>query len=279
MRSITIFGRQIEGFLLDLDGALLDGNVIRGDAEEFLATLRHDGIPFVCVSNRSSDDAATICEMLNLHERLVEPNQILTPVQVAPVFLNARYNGYLRGVFGTDAFKGSLEDAGIFQQIRIGADHQDWSEIFLLGNIPGFTLATVDYMCSIIERSIHESRRDRRHILVATNPDIGHPGFGGVFVSDTGTIVQEIRKRIDIPVDFIGKPGNTLFQLGTMRIGAPAHTLAMVGDNPETDIYGARRNGLFSILYQPDMNKAMQLCNECTPDVICSNYLSLLDNT
>lgn len=278
MNRLIISGRRIDGFLLDLDGALLDGSVIRQDAQRFLSTLKKNRIPFVCVSNRSSDDRESICSMLNTYTHLVEPQDILTPIEATPMYLEQHYTGYVRDVFGTDAFVNTLREAGLSADTLIGDQNQNSCELFLLGNIPQFTSSDIERIYQSIMQTASVSAQHRRQVLLASNPDIGHPGEGGIFVSDTGSLVKAISERLDIEVDYIGKPGPTLFQLGISQIGVHPSRIAMIGDNPETDVVGAKENGIFSILYVPNEFNSENRTDALQPDAICYDYCALLES-
>ena len=74
----------------------------------------------------------------------------------------------------------------------------------------------------------------------------------------------------------IGKPERPIFRYGLDRLGLPAARTAMVGDRLETDILGARRAGLASVLVlcgltSPDMLERSSI----QPDLVCQDLNEL----
>ena len=84
--------------------------------------------------------------------------------------------------------------------------------------------------------------------LVATNADICHPGSGGWKVPETGALLAPLELISGAKARVVGKPERFLFEKCLAAFGfAPGRT-AMVGDNPLTDVAGANKAGMKSIL-------------------------------
>ena len=83
--------------------------------------------------------------------------------------------------------------------------------------------------------------------LVAANLDGHHPAENGINVPETGALIASIRRVVNIEPEIIGKPSTFIFSKAMQRIGLNADKLAIVGDNPYTDIMGGTISGLFTI--------------------------------
>lgn len=100
--------------------------------------------------------------------------------------------------------------------------------------------------------------------LIVANPDLTHPGPKGVTVPETGALLAAISAcvRLDrISVDILGKPYPHLFQTACEALDLRPFEVLMIGDNPLTDIEGARQLGIPALLVLPGSTLALdQLC-------------------
>src|SRR5207237_7002221 len=85
--------------------------------------------------------------------------------------------------------------------------------------------------------------------FVATNSDALLPIEGGQFIPGAGTMLAAIRTATGVEPVVLGKPEPGLFEVGLERLGGlqPSQA-AMVGDRLDTDVVGAHRAGLRTIL-------------------------------
>ncbi|HEY4430670.1 MAG TPA: HAD-IA family hydrolase [Paenibacillus sp.] len=84
--------------------------------------------------------------------------------------------------------------------------------------------------------------------LIVANPDVSHPGKGGRRVPETGALAAAIIAVVGgTQVEYAGKPGASMLQLAMERCGSAPATTVMIGDNPSTDIAGARNVGMNAV--------------------------------
>lgn len=80
------------------------------------------------------------------------------------------------------------------------------------------------------------------------NPDNSHPVANGV-IPETGALAAAITAAAGRPPDrVIGKPHPLLFDRATTALRLPPSAILMIGDNPDTDVKGARAFGTRAIL-------------------------------
>jgi HAD superfamily hydrolase (TIGR01458 family) len=73
---------------------------------------------------------------------------------------------------------------------------------------------------------------------------------GGELSLDAGPFVAALEYASGKSAIGVGKPEHAFFELALGNLGLPAESVAMVGDDPELDIRGARAAGLRSILVE-----------------------------
>jgi HAD superfamily hydrolase (TIGR01450 family) len=83
--------------------------------------------------------------------------------------------------------------------------------------------------------------------LVATNADARYPTAVG-FLPGAGTIVAALATATGVTPDVIGKPEPAMFAAILEASGVPAGETVVIGDNPASDVIGARRAGCAAIL-------------------------------
>jgi ribonucleotide monophosphatase NagD (HAD superfamily) len=88
--------------------------------------------------------------------------------------------------------------------------------------------------------------------LVTPNLDPRLPVEGGEFLPGCGAIVQCVSAAAGVGAVVVGKPEAPLFRMALQRIGLAPAQAAMVGDSVPSDIRGARRVGMVTVLYAPD---------------------------
>lgn len=97
--------------------------------------------------------------------------------------------------------------------------------------------------------------------LIVANPDFTHPGSGGSVVPETGALFAALKSCVDmskVNIEVIGKPSPELFFEACMALGTAPQDSIMIGDNPQTDIEGARRAGLEAILVKSESDFAIE---------------------
>lgn len=91
---------------------------------------------------------------------------------------------------------------------------------------------------------------------VATNGDWTIPVAGGI-APGNGTLVSAVHTAVGRLAEFAGKPERHMYDVATERFAA--HSPAMVGDRLDTDILGARRAGIRSIMVLTGVDRGAHL--------------------
>ncbi|HEX5631745.1 MAG TPA: HAD-IA family hydrolase, partial [Gemmatimonadales bacterium] len=109
--------------------------------------------------------------------------------------------------------------------------------------------------------------------LIATNADARYPTPAG-FLPGAGSIVASLAAATGVTPEVIGKPEPAMFRAIIEASGIPAAETVVVGDNPASDIVGARRAGCASILVLTgvaDATGAAALIEDAAPDAVADD--------
>jgi len=109
--------------------------------------------------------------------------------------------------------------------------------------------------------------------LIATNADARYPTPTG-FLPGAGSIVAALAAATGVAPEVIGKPEPAMFRaiIEATAVG-PGETV-VIGDNPASDIVGARRAGCASILVLTgvaDAAGAAELVDDATPSAVATD--------
>ncbi len=218
------------GYLLDMDGVLYRGRRPVPGAAGFIRRLHAAGTPYLCITNHACFSPEELAAKLARMAIPVPAERILTAGQATAAWLA---EAGTRRVFaiGEPAFHIALAEAGIESDsprpthVVVGLDRRvDYARLaaaarFILRGVP----------------------------FVATNPDPSFPTERGP-APECGFFLAGLERMTGVKPRVIGKPGPDLYRLAATRLGLPRRRLVMVGDRLDTDILGASRAGLPSVL-------------------------------
>jgi 4-nitrophenyl phosphatase len=222
--------------IIDMDGVLWAGETPLPGLLEFFHTLRTRAIPFVLATNNSSSTADQyVAKLARLGVR-VAPDEVLTSGLATALYLRGQANGSGGRVF-------AIGESGVRQCLTE----------------QGFTLLDLfdvraDYVVCGMDRALSWDKLATATLnvragarLVGTNPDTSFPTERGI-VHGNGAILAALQAATGTAPVIVGKPEPIMYQQAMLRLGAaPAHTVA-IGDRLETDILGAVRAGIRSLL-------------------------------
>ncbi|MFB9238711.1 HAD-IIA family hydrolase [Plantactinospora siamensis] len=245
-------GRLVDGYALvvfDLDGVIyLIDRPIPGAAEA-VGRLRDEGVGFTYVTNNASRRSAEVAELLTGMGVPARAEEVLTSAGAAAALLAERLPaGAPVLVVGADALRAEVAAAGLTPVT--GAEDKPTAVVQGYGPQVGW-------------RELAEAAVAVRAgaLWVATNTDRTLPSPRGPLPGN-GSLVAALRTALDREPDaVVGKPEPALFGTAAARAGGP---VLAVGDRLDTDIEGARRAGLDSLLVLTGVSGAADLLS-CPP--------------
>jgi 4-nitrophenyl phosphatase len=249
LRSVTPDWAAMRGLMIDLDGVVYMGREPIAGAAGFLGEARRRGLPFLLVTNNSTTSPELVAQRLSGMHIDVEPHEILTSAQAAVAYVRAHSEGKTRvRVIGEAGLRQAAEAEGL-EVFEDGEAHVDWV-------VAGLDRAFDYHKLTAATRDILGGAR-----FVATNADALLPVEGGNVLPGAGSIVGAIQIATAVEPIVVGKPEPGLFEHGLRRLAlTPGLHLsqrerelqpgevAMIGDRLDTDVVGARRAGLRSVL-------------------------------
>lgn len=251
----------LRALLIDMDGVLWVGSRSLPGVAPFFEFLRAAHIRFLLVTNNATRRAGYSVERMKGLGVDVEVSQVLTAGDAAARWLTARHPEIRRVyVVGERALRDALREAGI-ELVEHGAD------AVVVGLDRALTYER-------LERATLEIRAGAR--FIATNADKTLPTEKGL-TPGAGAIVAAIRAATDTEPTVIGKPHRPLFDLALQLLETSAEQTAMLGDRLDTDIEGAARGGLKTILVLTGVSTAAQAAQSpLKPDWIVDDLPALV---
>jgi len=220
--------------IADLDGVVYLGDRAIPGAVEAFAELRRRGVSVVFATNNASRRAAEVARLLTGLGIPTGETDVLTSAHAAAQAVAARQPaGTPVLVIGADALREEVEAAGLRPVDRADAA----PPVVIQGYGPAVGWAELAEASVAIRSGA---------TWVATNTDATLPSPRGPLPGN-GALVAALRTALGREPDLvIGKPQPELFHAAARQAGAERPLV--VGDRLDTDIAGARRAGMDSLL-------------------------------
>ncbi len=237
--------------LADLDGCLAAGNRPLPGAAELAARL---GARLFVVSNNSSDTAASLSAALAVSGLEIPPSRIRLAGETLLRTLAAERPGARVLLAASGALPALAQELGL-----VPDDARP--EVVALCRDTSFDYARLEAIAAALAGGA---------ALWAANPDATHPGAGGRIVPETGALLAAVQAVApQVRPRLFGKPQPALY-LAALD-GLDPDAAVMLGDNPATDIAGARALGMPALLLgrqseaaAPDLKTLLALASAAT---------------
>jgi HAD superfamily hydrolase (TIGR01459 family) len=253
---------RYEVFLLDAYGVLVSSGGALPGAAAFLERLATAGKQALIVSNDASRLPATSATRYQGFGLPVAAEQILTSgLLLRDHFAAAGLAGARCIVLGTDDSETYVREAGGV----VAPFTDDSASVVVVADDDGYPLLeTVNEVVTVLLR-----RLARGHVtnLILPNPDLIFPRGADAFGITAGAIAATLEAvlRLRDPAAShrfvpLGKPNRPMFDAALRRFPAvDPRRMVMLGDQLGTDILGAHRVGLDSVLVETGVARFSQL--------------------
>ena len=255
----------IDGLVCDLDGVLYRGDQPIPGATETVDRLRSDGIRVAFVTNNAAE---TIDQRLASMQALgisAIPDELVTSAVVTAEYLvDEGWKGSTAFMIGKDGLRHALEEAGI--RITGGGDgHRP--DLVVVASDDRFTFDAMSAAATFVREGAH---------FVAANDDATYPAPDGL-LPGAGAIVASIVIASGRSPIVIGKPHRPMMEAAARRLEG-CRRIAVVGDQPATDLAGAREMGWATVLVLSGVTDAEEASSlDPPPDVVVPSILELGD--
>jgi HAD superfamily hydrolase (TIGR01458 family) len=218
----------VKGLLIDLDGTVYRGRELIPGSAGAIARLRDAGIPFVFTTNTSRMSRSDITAALESMGLPVDQSEIFS----APVAA-ARW----------------LKDEGVrrIQLLVSDSTREDFSDFEIVDEDPDAVLVGdlgAGFTFERLNAGFRSLRAGARLVAIHRNrfwlTDEGP-------TLDAGPFVAALEYASRQQATLVGKPSAAFFDSASALLGVRRERLAVVGDDPETDVRGGRSAGLTTI--------------------------------
>ena len=225
--------RKKDLFLFDLDGVFYKGKENRekiGGARA-IETLHESGKKLFILTNNSTDSVETVHARLAEFDIPVEKEEILTSALLTAEYLSKKHGKvsyFLIGEAGLESEMrkyGHSRTTGGAQFVVVGLDRK-------------LTYDKLDQAARLVRKGAS---------IVATHSARLYMYSDGPAIA-TGPIVRALEYATQKKATVIGKPSPLMFRIALERTGCKERQAVMIGDQVDTDLEGASRAGIDSIL-------------------------------
>lgn len=254
---------EIDALLLDIDGTVLIGPDVIGEAAEFIDELRQDKTPFFFLTNDGNNSHEKKCSYLNNCGINASPENIISCVDVLKENVEKNnYNGkkfFVLGVINENA----LNNSGIIKC----TDIQEIDECYGILNGEGF----YDWRPNL-EAAMGFLMDHPDAPWIVTNPDsYWHNSRTGKFSVGAGgqaRFIQNLLQEMNIQATpcYLGKPYPGIYDHAVNRLQSAnpdkkieRRRIFGIGDYLNSDVKGARLNGITSVFLLSGVSKISQL--------------------
>jgi glycerol 3-phosphatase-2 len=233
-----------DALFADLDGVVYEGGKAIEHAIEVLGRLGKSGLPLGFVTNNSSRKPETIAEQISAYGLSVSADQVVSSGQTGVELLQTIVPaGSKVLVVGGEGLR-TYTQAGGFSLVD---DSTDMPDAVIQGFSPDVSwkhLAEAAY-------SIQNGAK-----WVATNQDWTIPQERGI-APGNGTLVSAVHTAVGLLPLVAGKPETAIFETAKKRFNVSRPLF--VGDRIDTDILGANRAGMDSVLVLTGISQPKEL--------------------
>jgi HAD superfamily hydrolase (TIGR01458 family) len=248
--------------LIDIDGVLTVSWRPLPGAVAALRWLRAAALPLALVTNTTSRPRASIAAVLAEVGFPVSAADILTAPAIAAAYLKENYPGARCVLLNSGQINEDL--AGI--TIVRGGDPAPVDVVLVGGAGPEFSYQALNRAFGQLQGGA---------ALVAMHRGMYWRTSDGLQL-DSGAFVAGLEQAAGVEAQVVGKPAPAFFATALAHLGAGAAGTLMVGDDVETDVLAAQRQGLTGVLvktgkYLPSAHRHAS----GTPDHVLSSFADL----
>ncbi len=249
---------KIQGILLDMDGVLYHGEARLDGVMEFFEWLQW---PYLFVTNNSSRTPQQVAERLAGMQIPANADQILTSSLVTVHYLVQQATPGTRiYVVGEIGLRTALTEGGFI----------------LTEEAPDYVVVGLDRAFDDDKLAVAANAIRNGATFIGTNMDMRLLTADGE-VPGTGSIIRAVERASGKRAKIMGKPQRALFEMAAQQLQLDLSQLMMIGDNLGTDIAGANRAGVLSVLVLTGITtKADLVTSEVKPDVVVNSLIELI---
>jgi len=228
-------------FLFDLDGVFYKGKESREKigGTDAIEALRARGRKLYILTNNSTDSSETVHARLAEFGIPVRQEEVLTSALLTADYLRARHGKVTYFLVGEEGLEAEMDRFG---HRRTRGEEADF---VVVGLDRRLTYEKLDHAARLARNGAGiVATHSARLYMYRTGPALA-----------TGPLVKAIEYASKKKAVVIGKPSPHMFRIALDRAGCERRDAVMIGDQADTDIAGAHRAGIDSILVTSGIDK------------------------
>ena len=237
--------KNIRALIIDMDGVLWHGTQAIPGLVEFFQTLNELDICYILATNNASLTPEQYVLKLAKMGVTVTQKQILTSGMATALYLSERVNPKETRVFvvGEEGATQPLLElgftlTGLYEVDNSDKPEQKGADIVVCGKDETLTWAKLATASLNIRAGAS---------FIGTNADTTLPTEHGI-THGNGAILAALQVATGVTPTIIGKPEPIIYQQALSLLGVSPEQTVALGDRLETDILGAVRTGIRSIM-------------------------------
>ena len=225
--------KKYAGYMIDLDGTIYRGKDKIPAAKRFIERLQEHDIPFLFVTNNSTQAPIKVVENLanNFDIHVKEENVYTSALATADYIADLNKDKRSVYVIGEVGLKQAVLDKGFhFEETN-----------------PDYVVVGLDYDVTYHKFELATLAIKRGAKFIGTNADTNLPNERGL-VPGAGSVIALVECSTQQKATYIGKPETIIMEKALERLGLPKDEVVMVGDNYMTDIKAGINFGIDTML-------------------------------
>ena len=226
---------EIDALVCDLDGVIFRGAQPIPGAADAVERLRKQGVRFLFATNNATRTVEQYREKLSSIGVAASDGELITSA-IVTVEEIVRRGWSDRSVFliGGAGIRAALLDAGF--DLLDGMPARD-AEVVIVSGDPDFSYDSLRTAAFAVRKGA---------AFLATNDDTTFPASDGLWPG-AGALIAGVEVASGRPAEVMGKPHPPMMEAIARRLEG-AGRIAVVGDQPQTDLAGAQLMGWTTIL-------------------------------
>ena len=255
--------KDIELFLLDMDGTIYLGNDIFDGSIDFINKIISEGKKYVFMTNNSSKNKFEYLKKLNHLGIPSNEENIFTSGMAMGMYLNENFKGKKVFLSGTKALTEELQNNYNIDLV------QDDPEVIVMGFDTELTYEKLLKVCDGLDKDLP---------FLATNPDLVCPIEDKRYIPDCGSMCIMLENATGRRPKYIGKPDPLMIQILAKKHNVSLDKIAVIGDRVYTDIASGYNAGCVTICVLSGEATMDTINNsEIKPDFIFDSVKDLID--
>ena len=222
---------KYRAYLIDLDGTMYKGTEKIPAASEFVRQLQKKGLPYLFVTNNSTQTPEAVAEKLRSFDIPAEKEQVFTTALATAEFVSERWPDSRIYFIGEEGLAKAIKDQGF----RLAKEDAD---VVIIGLDRKVTYEKFAVACLAIRNGA---------TFISTNGDVALPTERGLMPGN-GSLTALVSTSTQTEPIFIGKPEPIIIEMALKFLGVKKEETLIVGDNYQTDILAGINAGIDTLL-------------------------------